>query len=220
VHVIVKFSGSDASPGVQRWSDLLVCEHLAAQCVNRLPGLAGAVSSICRSGSRTFLEVQRFDRHGARGRSPLCSWAAINHAWFGLAGRPWAEGALRLLRQGLIDAATAEAVARLWHFGQLIGNTDMHDGNLSFVPGAPGLRLAPVYDMLPMLYAPQRGVELPQRDFAPRLPLPAERGPWLQAANAAIELWELAGADSRISSAFRRICKRNAQIVRKAAALP
>ncbi len=59
----------------------------------------------------------------------------------------------------------------------------MHDGNLSFRPRIAqektSLELAPAYDMLPMLYAPQRGVELPPVNFAPRLPLPAEREPCL-----------------------------------------
>lgn len=83
----------------------------------------------------------------------------------------------------LIDAATRDAITCLWHFGQLIAYTDMHDGNLSFVPGQPGPWLAPVYDMLPMLYAPQRGVELPERAFTPRLPLPAERASALATAS-------------------------------------
>lgn len=218
-HVIVKFSGSDGSPGTARWSDLLVCEQLAASCVARLPGLVASPSSIHRAGGRTFLEVLRFDRHGARGRSALCSWAAINNDWFSLSGRPWTEGAARLLERGLVDTGTHDAIARLWHFGELIGNTDMHDGNLSFVPGGAGLRLAPVYDMLPMLYAPQRGVEVPDRAFAPRLPLPAEREPWQQAAEAAMAFWSGAGDDPRISDGFRRICERNAQAVRDAAAL-
>lgn len=218
-HVIVKFSGSDESPGTERWSDLLVCEQLAASCIPQLPGLDASSSSIHRAGGRTFLEVVRFDRHGARGRSPLCSWAAVNNDWFGLSGRPWTEGAAQLLQRGLIDTDTRDAVARLWHFGQLIGNTDMHDGNLSFMPGAPGLRPAPVYDMLPMLYAPQRGVELPERDFAPRLPLPIEREPWQQAAQAAIDFWSGASGDCRISDGFRRTCARNAKAVRDATAL-
>jgi len=96
----------------------------------------------------------------------------------------------------------------------------MHDGNLSFVPGAPGLRLAPVYDMLPMLYAPQRGVELPQRQFAARLPLPPERELWHQAARAAIEFWGRAGDDARISDKFRQICRRNEGVVRDSSSLP
>ena len=220
VHVIVKFSGSDESPGTERWSDLLVCEQLAAACIPQLPGLVASSSSLHRAGGRTFLEVVRFDRHGVRGRSPLCSWAAVNNGWFGLSGRPWTEGAAQLLVRGLIDTDTRDAVARLWHFGQLIGNTDMHDGNLSFLPGTPGLRLAPVYDMLPMLYAPQRGVELPERNFAPRLPLPTEREPWQQAAQAAIAFWSSAAGNDRISDGFRQTCAHNAKAIRDAASLP
>jgi hypothetical protein len=218
-HVIVKFSGSDNSPGTGRWSDLLVCEHLAASCIPQLAGLEASSSSIHQAHGRTFLEVVRFDRHGARGRSPLCSWAAVNHSWVGLSGRPWTEGAHRLTDHHLIDTDTRDAIQRLWHFGQLIGNTDMHDGNLSFVPRADGLRLAPVYDMLPMLYAPQRGVELPDRTFAPRLPLPAERVHWQQAAQAAIDFWQRASRDARISHDFRQTCAGNAQAVGNAASL-
>ncbi len=218
-HVIVKFGGSDGSPGTLRWADLLVCEHLALECVGSLAGLKGATSSVHSAGGRTFLEVVRFDRHGGRGRSALCSWGAFNNAWFGLAGRPWTEGAARLLDRGLIAQDTRDAIACQWHFGQLIGNTDMHDGNLSFVPGAPGLRLAPVYDMLPMLYAPQRGVELPQRGFTPRLPLPAERELWQQAAESAVDFWTRAASDARISESFRQTCAVNAEVVRHAAGL-
>ena len=220
VHVIVKFSGSDESPGTQRWADLLVCEQLASRCVPSLPGLTAARSHIHRFSGRTFLEVERFDRHGAHGRSALCSWAAVNNAWFGRAGSPWSEGADRLLERGLIASETRNAITRLWHFGQLIGNTDMHDGNLSFVPGEPGLRLAPVYDMLPMLYAPQRGVELPERQFAARLPLPRERELWHRAAEAAIDFWSRAGSDTRVSESFREICRRNEGIVRDTCSLP
>ncbi|WP_157268853.1 type II toxin-antitoxin system HipA family toxin YjjJ [Azohydromonas aeria] len=212
-HVIVKFSGSDDSPGTVRWADLLVCEHLASRCISLLPGLDAARTSVHRAGHRTFLEVIRFDRHGAHGRSALCSWAAFNNAWFGLAGRPWPESTHRLFKLGLIDKETSDGIARLWHFGQLIANTDMHDGNLSFMPGGPGLRLAPSYDMLPMLYAPQRGVELPEKNFRPQLPLPGEREFWQQAAAAAVEFWNGASGDGRISAGFRRICERNAQAV-------
>jgi len=105
-------------------------------------------------------------------------------------------------------------------FGQLIGNSDMHDGNLSFVPGAPGLRLAPAYDMLPMLYAPERGVELPHRQFAVRLPLPRERELWHQAAEAATDFWRRAGNDLRVSKGFREICRRNEGMVRDSSSLP
>jgi hypothetical protein len=219
VHVIVKFSGQDDSPGTQRWADLLVCEHLAAACVSTLPGLAAAPSILHRFGGRTFLEVRRFDRHGAHGRLPMCSWAALNNTWFGLARRPWPQGIARLRGEGLVADAARDAVERLWHFGELIANTDMHDGNLSFMPREGQLELAPSYDMLPMLYAPQPGVELPERSFTPSLPMPAQRPAWRQAAAAAREFWTHAAQDLRISMAFRQTCARNAEAVREALAL-
>ncbi len=208
--VLVKFSGSDQSAGTQRWADLLVCEHLALGVVASRLQLEAAASRILQAGGRCFLEVQRFDRHGLRGRSAVCSWAALNAGLFGLAGQPWTVAGAALHARGLIDAGTQVALDRLWHFGQLIANTDMHDGNLSF---RPGLRLAPVYDMLPMLYAPQRGVELPGREFAPPLPLPAQRAAWSVAAAAASDFWQQASTDARISAGFRQTAARNAQLV-------
>jgi hypothetical protein len=209
-HFIVKFSGTDDSAGALRFADLLVCEHLALETVARQLGIEASASRVMQAGGRTFLEVRRFDRHGAFGRSPVCSWLALNAALFGLGGLSWATGAAALLERGLIETGTAQAIARLWHFGRLIGNTDMHDGNLAF---RPGLSLAPVYDMLPMLYAPVRGVELPERIFAPPLPLPAEEASWRKAVDAAAGFWQLAAADTRISAGFRLTCAENAQTV-------
>lgn len=93
----------------------------------------------------------------------------------------------------------------------------MHDGNLAFLPG---LVLAPVYDMLPMLYAPVRGVELPQRTFLPGLPMPAELMVWREAANAALALWRRAAVDRRIGDEFRRTCALNAKTVQALLATP
>ncbi len=79
--------------------------------------------------------------------------------------------------------------------------------------------MAPAYDMLPMLYAPLRGVELPPVNFAPRLPLPAERGAWQDAVNGAERFWSRAADDARISAEFRAICDDNLNAVRKTAGL-
>ena len=57
--------------------------------------------------------------------------------------------------------------------------------------------------------APQREVELPERQFAARLPLPGERELWHQAAQAAIDFCRRASNDRRISESFRQICRRN-----------
>lgn len=218
-HVLVKFSGSDDSAGTQRWADLLVCEHLASLTLPTHLGIEAATSRILHSGGRTFLEVERFDRHGLLGRSGVASWSSLNAALFGLAGVPWTEAARRIAGRGWLTGSDAQRIALLWHFGQLIGNTDMHEGNLSFQPyahdGQAGVRLAPAYDMLPMLYAPARGVELPARAFEPKLPLPAEREVWERAARAAIEFWRAAAADERISTGFRAICADNAKVLLK-----
>ncbi len=207
-HVLVKFSGAQNQAAVRRWSDLLVCEHLALQALAELPDVAAATSRIVQAEGRTFLEVERFDRHGLWGRSPLLSLATLDGALLGAGSADWTVLAQRLQQGRWLAAQSVEAVRRLWWYGRLIANTDMHTGNLSFVPQADGtLRLAPAYDMLPMLHAPLPGGELPTRSFEPALPLPTERQAWDQACAAALSFWRAAAGDSRISTAFRRQCQ-------------
>ena len=110
-HVIVKFSGNDNSPGVLRWSDLLVCEHLALEALTAHLALPAASSTIHRHGRRTFLEVVRFDRHGEFGRSPVCTWAALDAALFGMAGEP----GLPLPQERAAWLAAAAAAVEFWH---------------------------------------------------------------------------------------------------------
>ena len=210
-HMLVKFSGSDDAPGTSRWGDLLVCECLASIAVREHLGIPAAQSTVHQFGGRTFLEVQRFDRQGAHGRAPVCSWQALNAGLFGMSGKSWIAAADALAAKALIDAENREQTKTLWHFGQLIANSDMHDGNLSFFPG---LRLAPTYDMLPMLYAPERGVELAASTFNPPLPVPAERNSWNVALRAAQRFWGEAAADGRITPDFRRVCAANAEHLR------
>ena len=51
-------------------------------------------------------------------------------------------------------------------FGSLVANTDRHFGNLAFFDQYDGrFSLAPIYDMLPMLYAPEHD-QLAARNFA------------------------------------------------------
>lgn len=208
-HVLVKFSGADGSPAVRRWSDLLVCEHLALSAAAGLPGVASAPSRVLQHAGRTFLEVQRFDRHGRWGRSPLISLATANAALLGDTSTDWTRLAQRLADGGWLPADQLAAVQQLWHFGRLIANTDMHTGNLSLRPQDGGLRLAPAYDLLPMRYAPLPGGEVPARDFEPALPLPPQRAPWRSACAAALQFWAAAAADSRISERFRGVCTTN-----------
>jgi hypothetical protein len=218
-HVLVKFSGAERSAAVRRWADLLVCEHLALQNAAALPGVGVAASRIVSQAGRTFLEIERFDRHGLFGRSPLVSLATLDAAFLGDGTSDWTRLAERLFKLGLLHEAGRQCIQHLWWFGRLIANNDMHAGNLSFrptltstptTPAGGRFEVAPAYDMLPMLYAPLPGGELPTRSFEPALPLPHERAAWAAACAAAVTFWSCAAADSRISPAFQRVCRANA----------
>ncbi len=213
-HVIVKFSGADASTPVQRWSDLLLCEHWALRAVQTNTPLSAARSRILQAEGRTFLEVERFDRNGEFGRMPLISLSSLDATFIGMGSGVWPELTEKLVKLAMIPQELEFESQVLWWFGRLIGNNDMHLGNLSFQfdpeqgQGA-ALRLAPVYDMLPMLYAPLSGGEIPQRQFTPALPLPRQAEAWKMAYAAAQDFWLSASLDDRISESFRDICRAN-----------
>lgn len=215
-HVLVKFSGADGSPAVRRWADLLVAEHLALECAAALPGIESARSRVVTHAGRTFLEVERFDRHGMFGRSRLCSLETVNAALIGDSSMDWTRIAGRLVRAKLLAADDESRIQHLWWFGRLIANTDMHLGNLSFRP-QDGLALAPAYDMVPMLYAPLPGGEVPPRIFEPPLPLPSQREVWAVACDAASLFWTRVSSDKRISEGFRSLAGANARLLRERA---
>lgn len=217
-HVIVKFSAADRGAAVQRWSDLLVCEHLALSLLGNFTKLHVASTRLLQSHGRTFMESERFDRQGMFGRSELCSLSSINAAMIGSAENDWVKLVTKLHDMHLCDEAVVQQVQVLWWYGRLIANTDMHLGNLSFEIDhthlkLPQFKLAPAYDMLPMMYAPLAGGEVVARTFVPVLPLPMVKDVWKEAAELAIKFWRVASEDSRISEGFRRICQDNTNII-------
>ncbi|MDP2323623.1 MAG: HipA domain-containing protein, partial [Gammaproteobacteria bacterium] len=212
-HVIVKFSGAGTSAAETRWADLLVCEHIALDCMRERLQVPAASSALHKLAGRTFLEIVRFDRHGLLGRSEICSLSSIRAALVGSAETGWPVITRSLLASRLLDDAQAGIVDRSWWFGRLTGNTDMHPGNLSFVPG---LVVAPAYDMLPMMYSPSRGGELPGAAFVVAEPLPRERGAWQAAAAVAVDYWRRCASDARVSDGFRTVCTENSSLLAKA----
>jgi hypothetical protein len=150
-HVLVKFSAPDDNPVSERWRDLLLAEHLALSVL-------GVETEVFDFGGQRFLEVPRFDRVGPLGRLAVFSLRALDAEFIGDAAAPWPSLVGRLVAEGHVDADAVAGAARLWAFGTLIGNTDMHAGNLSFVSrhGRP-YQLAPAYDVLPMGFAPRSG---------------------------------------------------------------
>ena len=95
----------------------------------------------------------------------------------------------------------------------IIANTDMHLGNASFLyEGRMRFRLAPAYDMLPMMYAPVRD-ELAPRASSQPTPTPAAADQWRAALPAARSLWDSISADARVSLSFREIAGQNAALL-------
>ncbi|WP_263405625.1 type II toxin-antitoxin system HipA family toxin YjjJ [Chitinimonas arctica] len=150
-HVLVKFSAPDDNPVSERWRDLLLAEHLALSVL-------GVKTEVFDFGGQRFLEVPRFDRVGQLGRVGVCSLRALDAEFVGSASAPWPSLVSRLAADGHVHADAVTGAALLWAFGTLIGNTDMHAGNLSFISchGRP-YQLAPAYDVLPMGFAPRSG---------------------------------------------------------------
>lgn len=216
--VLVKFSPPLAQADGVRWGDLLRCENLALRVVAEC-GIAAARSQVVTGGGRVFLEVERFDRSGRLGRNPLFSLRAIDGAYVGCGG-DWLRCAAALHRAGVIAADDARRMRWLKVFGDLIANSDMHAGNLSFQRQSAGrYALAPVYDMLPMLYRPVVG-ELLARTFAPPLPGMETAGVWPEALQGALRFWELAGSETEISAEFRAICRENHTRLRELERMP
>jgi hypothetical protein len=215
-HVLVKFSPPIADRVSQRWSDLLIAEHLASKALGDV-GVAAAATELVTGGGRTFLESRRFDRTGERGRIAVVSLAALVDHHIGRRDN-WMSAATSLAALGAITAPAAETMRRAATFGQLIGNTDMHFGNLSFFFSSTGpLQLTPVYDMLPMIYAPVGGDELPERKFEPPLPTAGNLDSWPSIAQRAVDYWRELAAHVRVSPEFSQLARDNAVIVTRAA---
>ncbi len=203
-HVLVKFASGQAGPVTERWKDLLVCERDALAAVGAA-GIEASAARVFDVGGDRFLEVERFDRVGTRGRKGVLSLYVLGIEYLGHLEN-WTSAVRDLLEQSRINADDARRMRWLDTFGQLIGNNDRHFGNLSFLVSKTGaIRLAPVYDMLPMLFAPE-GTNLVERPFQPRPPTAVNFDVWSDAARHAIEYWGRMAKSRELSSRFRKLC--------------
>ncbi len=205
--VLVKFTDLLSTPTGRRWGDLYIAEAIA-QALLHAHGEAHAAPRLVHAGDRIFLETPRYDRVGAHGRRGVVSLRALHDAFDGPDSNQWPAVAAHLHARGLIDAPALRSTRLRHAFGRLIGNSDMHFGNLAFwFDDALPFRLAPAYDMLPMQWAPTVGNATPSPDFAPPLPLPADREIWHEAAALAAEFWRLVAANPLISPPFAAIAR-------------
>jgi hypothetical protein len=212
-HVIVKFNGKSGRSEDRRWADLLVAEHLAAGILSEA-GISSAKTQLLEAGGRYFLESSRFDRVGVHGRRGLVSLAVLDAAFFGKADTPWTAAAERLRNTAWISTGDADKLSLLWWFGNLIGNTDMHYGNVSlYLSKNQPLELAPAYDMLPMLYRPDIEGRLPMQTISPKPPPPESISIWSRANDLANKFWFSLSESSEVTSEFQGIARANLSII-------
>lgn len=207
--VLVKFSPPRGTPFGERWHDLLHAEALALQ-VLQTHGVPVAQSTVIETPARTYLVSERFDRlppqGGQRfeGRRHAVPLHAVHDAFVGGPRQHWASTAQALVRQRRLPIEAAAQVDALLRFGRLIGNSDMHFGNLSLWVepadvAAGRFTLAPVYDMLPMRWRPD--LQAGTLDLWPFSPEPVD----LQSAAlpVACAFWSAAAGCAHLSPGFR-----------------
>lgn len=210
-HLVVKFTPPRGTPFGERWHDLLHTELIALQTLEK-HDFKTARTRIVQSEQRTYLESVRFDRIGLNGKRHIVPLAPIHKALVGGSRQNWAASCDKLAELGHLQRQDAQTVHVLLYFGRLIGNTDMHFGNLSLAVtdmarlSNPKFSLAPCYDMLTMAYKPSEfkdelGYTLLE---APRQPMGAE-APWQQALTMAKEFWETLGNTAAVSADLRRV---------------
>lgn len=209
--LIVKFSPPiDGSPAARRWADLLACEHIANVTLGA-HGIDVAQTRLIEADRRLFLESERFDRT-AGGRLGMVSLTSVDAEFAGY-GSGWTRSTAELARVKKLDARSAGVVVILEHFGRMIANTDMHHGNISFITNDyKTFCLAPVYDMVPMLFAPSSQGEVSAREFQPPTPKPEQLPAWIAANAMAIEFWGLVQQHHQVSADFKAIaatCRRS-----------
>jgi HipA-like protein len=206
-HMLVKFAGRGGAADVvaRRWCDLLMLEALALTVVSS-HGISAAHTNIVETPSHCFLESERFDRVGVRGRVAVVSLAAVHDD----PADSWARAAVRLRDAGSLAHEDARRLRWLDAFGALIANTDRHQYNIVFFAEGSGLRLAPAFDQVSMLYAPSPDGQVPSRVFALPHATADTLDVWDDARTAAREFWQRASDDGRLSDDIRCSCAANA----------
>jgi len=211
-HLIVKFSPPRGTPFGERWHDLLWAEHLALQ-VLATNGFAAAQTQVIQSRHRTYLESVRFDRAGLRNKIHTVALSAVHRAFVHGPQRNWAETCGTLSAQKRLPQSDAKAARVLLEYGRLIGNSDMHFGNLSLYaadPAAGRFSLAPAYDMLPMRYRPD--IHHGDTDYSfiePSRPARGHQAEWHQAIRMAREFWRQVADQPAVSESMRKVAERN-----------
>ena len=210
-HVLVKFTPPRGTPFGERWADLLQAEALASQVLAE-HGVDVAATRVVDSAQRSYLLSARFDRIGPRGRRHVVPVGAAHQAFVADTYVNWATSCEALARQRRLPALDARRAEALLHFGRLIGNTDMHAGNLGLFVAREDLArgrftLAPVYDMLPMRWRPDAAMG-GAPDYTPFQPDPRSAGS--AAVGPATVFWNRLTQHAPVSRALRQVARQMA----------
>ncbi|VAW43668.1 hypothetical protein MNBD_GAMMA02-1188 [hydrothermal vent metagenome] len=200
--VIVKYTSNENDAVTRRWKDILVTEFHALKILADIKTPAAEVRLLDQN-SRFYLETKRFDRLGLFGRRSMFSLLSIDMEYIGF-GENWYQIANELFKLNLLSETDRNYVSILWHFSQLIANTDAHLGNISFGIKDESFTLLPIYDMCTMAIAPKLNsldsiaFTLPSVDI---LNIGEDFKETI--VKAAIEFWQKVGDDARISNEFQ-----------------
>jgi HipA-like C-terminal domain len=205
--VLVKFTPPRGSPFGERWHDLLHAEHIALTLLAE-HGVPVAASRIVHTQQRTALVSRRFDRVGTHGRRHVVPLWAAHESFVAGPREHWGHTCEALERQRRLPPGSAAQARALLQFGRLIGNTDMHFGNLSLCVrredlAAARFTLAPLYDMLPMRWRPD--AQTGQLWDTPFTPDAAETTS--AAAPLAAEFWGRVEASRDIGATVRALAR-------------
>ncbi len=211
-HMLVKFAARRGTADVvaRRWCDLLILEGLALAVVGAR-GIAAARTHVVETQSHWFLESERFDRVGVRGRVGVLSLAAVHDDL----ADSWARAAASLTDARRLTDQDARRLQWLDAFGALIGNTDRHQYNILFFTEGSRLRLAPAFDQVSMRYAPTADGQVPPRGFEVPNATSYTLDVWDDARDAARQFWAQGSDDARLSDDARVFCASNAQVLAK-----
>jgi hypothetical protein len=191
---IVKFTPPRGTPFGERWHALLSLEKLALDTL-QAHGIASARSELIQTAKRSYLQSERFDRGAQYSMQHVVAIAALHDEFVGGPWQNWLHTSEALAKKGLIKQDELQQIARIFAFGHYIGNTDMHSGNLSFFVDdviTPKIRLAPVYDMLPMMWRPDPHYGLSDSPVRQQFMPASFAQEQAQAREWAIEFWEQA----------------------------
>lgn len=215
MHVLVKFSLGNTNENAARWADLLQAEAIALATLRTENMAVSSAEIILGPHGEIFLELQRFDRLGARGRRGMISLEAVAAEFLGSRAVNWIEAGKGLLIEGVITQAGYAQICQLYAFGKLIANSDMHAGNLSFLndrhdsalidPKSRPLPLSPVYDMLPMAFSPTSSGNMRQSIAPLELDIRVSRIDWQQAQQWALNFWQQVADCLTMSTEFRQL---------------